>query len=137
MSINIKTSANATLELQEMKIDSPDDFDPAQSRMVTATEPLALDAVQVYDYDTPLNAGKSTDATFSLYVVKAVADPAGHKAHPIQLDPGVTRIIYELANQSPRKRTKIAPTIDPGQTLYIWCSDHDRFPCSHPDCHLN
>jgi hypothetical protein len=135
MAITLTTSAPATYKLREIVVGSPADFDTTQSTVADGTEPLALFPSQVYDYDSPLNVGLTTDATFGLFSVQFTADAAGSTTHTIQVDPAVTRVVYQKAGS--RTRSTAVPTaLAPTDTVYLWCSDHDRFPCSTPDCHL-
>jgi hypothetical protein len=134
MSITLTTSAPATYQLQEFVIGSPADFNPTKSSLADAVEPLSLSPSQVFDYDKPFTARPTPDATFAIFVVRFQPNPTGSTTHTIQTDTAITRVVYEPATT--RRRTTTPPTaVAPTDTIYVWCSDHDRFPCVYPDCH--
>jgi hypothetical protein len=127
MSITLTTTAKATYQLREIVVGSPNDFNPAQSTVADAVEPLATFAGQVYDYDLPVDAGDTPDATFGVYAVEFSPSATGKTSHTIQVDPGVTRVVYEVA-QSRTRSTTVPAALAPTDTVYIWCSDSPRFP---------
>jgi hypothetical protein len=126
MSITLTTSTPTALRLREIVVDSPQDFDPAQQHLEDAVEPLTIRAGQVYDYDKPL-VTPTPNASFSIFSASFVADPAGVTSHTLATDPSVTRVVYEPT--STRRRSTTPPAaVDPGDVIYIWCSDSSRFP---------
>jgi hypothetical protein len=134
MTITLTTSTPATYQLREIVVGSPADFNPTQSTVADAVEPLSLFAGQVFSYNSPLTSSPTPDATFGLYAVQFKPDPAGSTTHTIQVTSEVTRVVYEPANN--RRRTTTPPTaVAATDTVFVWCSDHDRFPCAYPDCH--
>jgi hypothetical protein len=127
MSITLTTTVPCTLKLREIIVDSPQDFDTTQQRVVDAAEPLTINTAQVFDYDTVFHAGDTPDATFGLYAAAFTADPAGTTTHTIQVDPTVTNIVYEPT--STRRRSKTVPAaVAPTDVVYLWCSNNSRFP---------
>jgi hypothetical protein len=125
--ITLTTTVPCSLRLTEIVVGSPNDFNPAQSTVADAVEPLATFAGQVYDYDSPADAGDTPDVTFGLYAANFSADPAGSTTHTIQVDPAVTNIKYEASTTRVRS-TSVPAAVPPNEAVYIWCSDSPRFP---------
>jgi hypothetical protein len=127
MTVTLTTTVPCTLRLKEIVVNSPADFDTTRQHVEDGSEPLTIRAGQLYDYDNTFHTGDTPDATFGLYAVAFIADPAGSTSHVLQVDPTVTSIVYEPS--STRRRSKTPPAaVVPTDVIYLWCSDNDRFP---------